>query len=452
MEERRHAEFEEVRSLIEARDSAGLAKALRDLASADIADLIDVLPADAGSFLLSSLETQAAGEALAEVSDHPREDVLEELSTEQIAELIEDLPGDDVADILGDVAPEHLGEVLADLDDEDREEVTQLLSYGEDTAGGIMTMEVVTVSSEMTAAAVIAELRSEEEIRDDVFAIYVVDQSGRLSGWLGLARLVTAAPEVLVRDILEESVVSCTVHTDQEQVAFLMARYNLVTIPVVDDEERVVGRVTFDDVIDVIEQETTEDILRMAGSSTKEISERSALRVVGIRLPWVVVGLLGGLASGFVMSRFEAVFVHVLGIIFFLPAVVALGGNVGIQSATVVIRGLTTGDFTVVGAIRPILKEIRVGLAIGVVCGLIAGSCAYAWLGDPAIGWIVGLAMAATATMAAIAGGGLPFLLDRAGIDPAVATGPFITTAVDVLGILLYFSLASWLLQAFAVA
>jgi len=410
-----------------------------------LAELVESLAPEQGSRLLATLESQAAGEALAEMPDHAREDVLEGMSPETIADAVETLAADDAADVIGDLDRAQRRLVLDDLELIEKQTVAELLAYPEDSAGGIMTPEVVAMPIGSTAADVIERLRGQPTSHDDVFTVYVVDDSRRLVGRLPLQSLVTAAASTPISLLVEEELISCNVAEDQEEVANVMAKFNLVTLPIVDDSNRLVGRVTFDDVIDVIAEEATEDILRMAGSDEREVAERSAMRVARVRLPWVVVGLMGGLLSGVLMSRFELVLQQVLGLAFFVPAVAALGGNVGIQSSTIVIRGMTTGDYSFTGAWQPIFREIRIGIVVGLVCGLLAALFSHLWLGDPGIGLIVGLAMWGTAVCAAIVGAGLPFLLDRLSVDPAVATGPFITTANDVLGVLLYFLLAATL-------
>ena len=434
---------DEIIDLLNLGAKPALREAIAPLHAEDVAELVESLGPEVGSRLLAALESEAAGEALAEMPDQAREHVLEEMSYEAIADAVDTLPADDAADVIGDLHGDQRMQVLGDLDVQEPKMVAELLSYPEDSAGGIMTPEVLAVPYDSSAADVIERLRGAPTAHDDVFTVYVVDADGRLAGRLPLQNLVTAALATPVEAMMERPLVSCRVDEDQEQVAQIMAKYNLVTIPIVDDSERLVGRVTFDDVIDVIAEEATEDILRMAGSNEREVAERSSIRIARVRLPWVVVGLLGGLFSGVLMSRFESVLQQVLGLAFFVPAVAALGGNVGIQSSTIVIRGMTVGDYTFTGVWTPILREIRVGLAIGAVCGVVAAVFAQSWLGDPGIGLIVGLAMWGTALCAAIVGAGLPFLLSRFDVDPAVATGPFITTANDVLGVLLYFLLAA---------
>lgn len=408
----------------------------------EVADLIESLPPERGSQLLNALESEEAGEALVELDDHTMEEVLEEMSAASIADAVETMAADDAADVIGALPESQRRQVLEDLDEAERSRFSDLLTYSEESAGGIMTPEVVAVPITASAKDVIRSLRGLEKAHDDVLTVYVVDEVGKLVGRLPLHALVTAEKHAVVAELVEAPAISCHVELDQEDVARLMARYNLVTLPVVDDENRLVGRITFDDVIDIVAEEATEDILRMAGSSEREVAERSALRIARVRLPWVIVGLTGGLVSGYFMSLFEGVLHRVLGLAFFVPAVAALGGNVGIQSSTIVIRGMTMGDYTYTGILQPILREIRVGLTVGAVCGLLAGLVAQFWFGDLGMGLIVGLAMWGTAISAAVVGSSLPFLFDRFGIDPAVATGPFITTANDVIGILLYFVLA----------
>lgn len=444
MESRWPLSLGDVEALIASGSLEELRERLSGVHAEDVAGLVEYLSPVDGAVLLSAMEASETGEVLAEMAEPAREDVLGKMTTASIVKAVELLAADDAADVIGVLDETQRSEVLEDL--EDPEPVEQLLAYSEDSAGGIMTPELASVPVAASVAESLQRLRDAAPYHDDFFALYAVDAADRLVGKVALNRLVSARPESPVAALVEPLEATCPPHMDQEEVAALMARYNLVAIPVVDRSGRLLGRVTFDDVIDVIEQEATEDILRMAGSDQREISERSIVKIARVRLPWVFVGLAGGLLSGIFMSGFESVFENVLGVIFFVPAVAALGGNVGIQSSTIVIRGITTGDFGVEGFTGPLIREIRVGLLVGFVCGLAAGLMALLWLNDPGLGLIVGLSLWGAALIAALVGAGLPFLLHRLGVDPAVATGPFITTANDVLGILLYFSLARLLM------
>ncbi len=354
---------------------------------------------------------------------------------------------DDMADILADLEPDQASAILELL--EEKEEVEDLMRYGDDTAGGIMIPEFFALEEADTAEEALQKLRGAGDV-EMVYYIYVVNEHGHLVGVLSLRRLVSAEPPTRISELMESDVISVTPETDQEFVAELVARYSFLSIPVVDDANKLLGLVTVDDVIDVFKEEATEDILKMAGAGDELAETAGVGRNVRIRFPWLLASCVGGLLGAVVMSIFEETLQSNTYLALYLPLILGMSGNVGTQAATVTVRALALGHisdlsnrWSVVG------KEIAIGTAMGVIYGLIVGVVATFFGGGPVYGASVGLAFVAGMIVASSVGAAIPIALNRLSFDPAVATGPFVTTAVDILGILAYFAIAVTLLDAF---
>jgi len=319
--------------------------------------------------------------------------------------------------------------------------VKALLRHDEETAGGIMALEIVAVDENRKTQEAMDVLRQKAEEVDDVYNIYVVDKIGVLKGVVSLKALVLAKPDTLLNQIMDREAVTIHTEMDQEEVANIFHKYDLVAAPVVDEQGRLVGRITVDDVLDVVEEEASEDITMMAGITDETIAERSIFKVSGVRLPWLLVAFMGELVSAVIYQRFHASVEKIIASAFFIPMIMAMGGNAGIQSATVVIRGLATGDIDLRDTGRRLFRELRVAFLNGCLISLLLFGVVAVWLHDPRFGLILGMAMLAVIFNAAFTGTLIPFLLKRVGVDPAIATGPFITTSNDVLGLVVYFSM-----------
>jgi magnesium transporter len=416
-----------------------------DFEPADLAELLTALDEKERVSVVQALPPELSSQALAEMPEEAHaEETLAALDPDLAAEIVDELDDDDAADILGELDPKRQEQILSAV--EDRSEVDQLLRYHEETAGGLMTTHMVTVTDTATAEQALDEIRRQAEEVEDFYQVFVVDLENHLIGTLPFKDLVISRPERPVRAFMIDADIFVTPDLDQEEVARLMARYNLPSVPVVDEQGRLLGRVTFDDVIDVVEAETTEDLLKFGGVSPDEELAAGWRTAVRSRLPWLSVNLLTAFLAGGVVYSFQHTIQRTLALAVWMPIIAGMGGNAGTQALAVTVRRLALGLLPVKVFTRVVGKEILVGiingLAIGVVVGIVA-----AWMGEgPRLGLVVFLAMVGNLMVAGFAGAFIPILLERSGIDPAVASSIFVTTFTDVCGFLLLLGLAGMLL------
>jgi magnesium transporter len=431
-------------------DQRDLHDFFRDTHPADIAELMNRVDEEAALALFLSIDAEQQAEILPELSESLRESVLTTMSKEDLVPVLNEMESDDAADMvqdLQDLDEERAEDVLADLDTGLRADLDQLLEHEDDTAGGVMARELVAVAGDMTVDEAIGEVRRLAEDRDvdDIYAVYVVDEENRLRGKVSLQRMLLARRGQRMGEIMEADVISVRSDMDQEEVAGVARKYDLASIPVVDDQGRLLGRVTMDDVYDIVHEEAAEDISRLAGT-VEDVLERSSLTVVRQRTPWLLVGLAGGLVNALVMSHFEADLRTLLSASFFVPVVMGMGGNVANQSATIVVRGLATRELQVKDLLPRLWKESKVGFALGLACSLVMLTVVWLWLGNGSTAGVIALAMACVITQATVVGAFVPLLLKWAGADPALASGPFLSTSNDILGLSVYLLLISALL------
>jgi magnesium transporter len=375
------------------------------------------------------------------------ESVLSPMAPADAARILREMAPDDMADILADLGADHVAAILGSI--EESEEVEDLMRYADDTAGGIMIPEYLALLAEDTVEHAHERLREAGDV-EMVYYVYVVNVHGHLVGVLSLRKLVTALPGTRVSEVMSTDVISVSPETDQEEVARIVARYSFLSIPVVDDSNKLLGLVTVDDVIDVLRDEATEDILKMAGAGEDLTDTHGVRGNVRIRFPWLLASSIGGLVGAGVMSLFAKTIQAHEALAFFLPVILGMSGNVGTQSATIIVRALAVGRISLVGGNWSIIRrEVLVGLIMGTLYGILVGLVAWGVAGNPYYGLTVGLAFVAGMIIASGVGASLPIMLSRTGFDPAVATGPLVTTAVDILGIAAYFGIATGLLQAF---
>jgi magnesium transporter len=412
---------------------------------ADLAEVLTALDEKERVSVVQALPPELSSQALAEMpEDAHAEETLAALDPDLAAEIVEELDDDDAADILGELDRTTQEQILAAV--EDRAEVEQLLRYDEETAGGLMTTHMVTVSDTVTAAQALEEIRRQAEEVEDFYQVFVVDSDNRLVGTLPFKDLVISRPERPVREFMIPAEIFVTPDLDQEEVARVMARYNLPSVAVVDDQGRLLGRVTFDDVIDVVEAETTEDLLKFGGVSPDEELAATWQNSVRSRLPWLSLNLLTASLAGAVVFYFQRAIEQVLALVVFMPIIAGMGGNAGTQALAVTVRRLALGLIPVDVFTRVVGKEILVGLTNGLVIGAAVGLAA-TFVGEgPTMGLVVFLAMLGNMMVAGFAGAFIPILLERMGIDPAVASSIFVTTFTDVCGFLLLLGLAGALL------
>ena len=422
-----------------------------ELHPADIAEIINHAPTSAHNKLFELIKDEIKPDVLAELDDQAESDILEELSAEEISDIIEEMAPDDAADVLGELEDKRSKEVLDLMENEDSEEVRELLQYGEDTAGGIMTTDFVAVRASMTAAEAMKHIGS-LELDEPLYHLYIVDADGRLTGWVQLWELLKQGNLNQTLETLGETE-TITVHTDadQEEVARLANKYDLSSLPVLDWQNKLVGRITVDDIMDVMEEEASEDIFKLAGSDDSELEYSSALHAFKSRLPWLMVTLFAGTVSSIILKRF--IDGHIVALSFFVPIIMAMGGNTGIQSSTLIIRGLAVGSFDEKGLAKLLGRELLTGTLLGIICGVIIGIIARVMVGTdssiPAIylAFTVGVSLFAAMMFAAVFGAFAPLLLNRFKVDPAVASGPFVTASNDILALLIYYGITLFLIS-----
>jgi magnesium transporter len=411
---------------------------------ADIAHIFRYLDLKDQRTLFNLIENpETAAYVLSELDHGTGAQLLEQIDKQTITEVLQEMPYDDAVDIIRNMPEELAEEILGIMQDEDSDEIEQLLLYDEDTAGGIMSTEIFSLNQDLTVQEAIEAVQQAGDV-EMVFYLYVTDEDNHLVGVLSLRQLLTVSPARLLKDIMIREVISVRTDVDQEEVAQLVARYNILGIPVVDDANRLVGLVTVDDVIDVMRQEATEDIYKMAGASEEELLYGyKAFKIARLRLPWLVTNLFGGVITGYLMWRFKATLAEVIALITFIPVITGMGGNVGGQSATIVVRGFATGRIDMSTLRQVFFRELRVGMIMGAVCGLTIGVVAFTWHHNPYLGLVVGMAMATAMTVAATMGVLATSFFKRIGIDPAIASSPFVQTANDITGLLIYFGTAT---------
>jgi magnesium transporter len=438
---------------IRAGDRERVLALVSELHSADLADLIHHLPFADANALVGWLHPEQGAEVVAELDDELRGDLLEDDGTIRISELLDAMDTDDAADVLADLPQEVAQEVLPRL--EDAEEVEELLAYHEETAGGLMATEYVAVSQDWTVAQATEEVRRKAIEVDPVYVVYVVDPREKLLGMVPLKRLLLAPASSRISAVMDPELISVDPHEDQEEVARIMERYDLVVLPVVDEGGKLLGRITIDDVVDVIREEAEEDIALMSGSGPDEDLSTSVLKVSKGRLVWLMVGLGGALLSALVINSFQAVLEEALVLAMFIPVVMAMAGNAGIQSSAISVQGLASGRLWPGELLNRFAKELLVALVNGIVLSLVFGVLIVVLQStgilvlDPGrsllLAMTVGMALLAVIVLAATMGAVVPLILERMGIDPALATGPFITTSNDIMGLVVYFLVATTL-------
>ena len=436
-------EVDDLEELVERGDERQLKNFLSLLHPGDLATLFDTLDRDFWPKVVASLDIGQISDLMEELPDHLRDDLAELLRPDQLAGAFEEMASDDAADVITDL-PEDLAQaVLESLPAEDRQEVETLLRYPEDSAGGLMQMELVSVAEKATVNQAVEAIRANVEEVGNLHFVYVVDDDNRLMGALSLEKLILAKPENPIADLVDRDVRAIIPGVDQEEVAQMFKRYDLVSLPVIDGQGKLLGRILHDDIVDVLEEEADEDILRMAGAEEPElVYSGRIIKIASVRLPWLLATVAGGLFSGMLLWQFKISFPDMLALLTFIPVIAAMGGNVGSQSSTIVVRGFATGrvDFNNIG--RFVVKELLIGIIMGICCGLAVGLVARLWHANTMMGLTVGLAMSVAIVVSALLGVLFPVLFRLIRIDPAIAAGPLVTTSNDIIGIAIYYGVA----------
>lgn len=434
--------LDNISGLIEENASESILNILADMHSADIAEIINRMRVDDGSYIFNLLDNETAGEVVTEIDEELREKILKNVDTKKLTDIVDELDTDDATDLLSELPDTVAEHVLTNIDKEYSEDVKELLKYPEDTSGGIMNSDFVSIGHEATIEDAINEIRKNSDEIDHIFQIYVLKPDDELIGVVLLKTLLIHPLHTKITDVMEEDLIYVTVDMDQEQVANMMEKYDLVAVPVVNEKKQMLGRITVDDIIDVIQEEASEDIQKMAGLSEEEGTSYSAFRVSRIRLPWLLVALTGQLVSAVVLSSFEASIQQIIIASFFIPIVMAMGGSSGMQAAIVVVRGLATGDIWMSQSFGRLFKEFKVALINSIVCSSILMLVTFFfWASGIKFSFVLSISLLIIMINATMIGAIVPFVLNKLKIDPAIATGPFVTTMNDIIGLVIYFTL-----------
>jgi magnesium transporter len=391
-------------------------------------------------------DTEQKGILFSELDEDIFLDLVEDMNIDEVVEILETMPTDDIADLIGKMPEATSSAVLERMKKEGSEEVEGLLRYEDDTAGGIMIPDFIALKENTTAKEAIESLQKEHQDVEMPFYLYVVDEYGKLVGVSSLRQLVVVPPETPLKDFMTTDVFSVLTNMDQEEVAKIVARYDILAVPVVDEMNLLVGIVTVDDVIDIFRQEATEDILKMVGAGEEFVETKSIFKNIKMRMPWLFASCIGGIIASFIIGYFQESLSKLTYLAAFIPVIMGMGGNIGVQSSAIVVRGLATGRLNIRDIWSVVYKQVLVGLVLGLIFGFTVGLVAQLRYTRGLFAIAVGLAVICSMFMAALSGSLVPMVLARINIDPAVASGPFVTTAIDIISVTFYFFIATFLL------
>lgn len=432
--------IEEIKTDVSSGDESAIYEKVNHLHPADIAEILDLVDMDEAKFIYRRLDDEKATDVLVELEEDVRIMFLSALSAKEIADQVDHMDSDDAADIISELPIEKQEKVFSEIEDQEHaKDIASLMSYEEDTAGAWMATEFIAVKENWTSDQCISEMRKQAEDVSYVYTIYVVDKANTLIGMFSLKSLLFAKENTLVKDLYMTDVKSVTVYDNIEEVAQIMKKYDLVAIPVTDQNNKLVGRITIDDIVDVMEDEAAKDYQLASGLSEKVESSDSVWSLSKARLPWLIVGLIGGVLGAKVIGLFE----HQLGqfpqMAFFIPLIAAMGGNVGVQSSAIIVQSLANNSLDMGTTYSKLLKEFGVSLINGLACSVLIFGIIWGLESDLWLGATVSFALIAVIIFAGFFGTLVPLVLHQRKIDPALATGPFITTMNDVVGLLIYF-------------
>ncbi|MFC4722654.1 magnesium transporter [Geojedonia litorea] len=438
--------IEQVKLLIEEQKDRELRKLLNEFHYADIAEILDELDLEEAIYIIKLLDSETTSDVLMELDEDIREKVLRNLSAKEIAEEIEELDTDDAADIIAELPEDRQQEVISNIEDQEHKaEITELLAYDEDSAGGLMAKELVKVYETWTVAGCMRRIRGQAKDVTRVHSIYVVNRQNKLIGRLSLKDLIVAKSDNKIADIYISNVDYVNVHDDVEDVAKVMQKYDLEAIPVVDDNQTLLGRITIDDIVDVIKEEADKDYQLAAGITQDVEADDSIFDLTKARLPWLFLGLIGGVGAFLIMEGFQDSFQKYAVLFFFTPLIAAMAGNVGVQSSAIIVQGLANDDLK--GSINNrLIKEMLLAALNGTILAIFLFLFVWVVDGNMNTALAVSSSLVAVIIVAGLIGTFVPLFLDKRGIDPAIATGPFITTSNDIFGILIYFWIAKLIL------
>jgi magnesium transporter len=437
----------ELNALIDNKDSKSVLSFIEDCHPADIAEILDQLDFESASFLFELLEDEIAADVLVELEDDLREKLLKIHSPKEIAEeFVDNLDSDDAADIISELPENKKQEVLSHIEDQEHaSDIVDLLNYDEDTAGGLMAKELIQVNSNWSVMRCVKEMRKQAEDLDFVYTIYVVDDNNILLGTLSLKKLLLTDSKAVISEIMKEDIIKVDATLSQEEVAYTMNKYDLIVLPVVNDKGQLLGRITGDDVMDVMKEEAEKDYQMASGISEDVESSDSVWEITRARLPWLLIGMVGGLFGAKVIGIFDIEKNYEMA--FFIPLIAAMGGNVGVQSAAIVVQSLASGTNSLGNISQRLIKELGVALVNGIICSTIILCSSYLLGYGFDLSLTVSIALLSVIIFAALFGTFIPLTLNKYKIDPALATGPFITTVNDVLGLFIYFLIGQLILS-----
>ena len=438
--------IEQIEMLIEGQKDGDLRLLMKEFHYADVAEIANELEEEQATYLIKLLDSEKTSDALTELDEDVREAILSNLSPKEIAGEIEELDTDDAADIVGELPKEIVQEVISEIEDREHAKyIVDLLRYDEDTAGGLMAKELVKVNENWNVLKCVKEMRAQAENVTRVHSIYVVDDEEKLKGRLSLKDLLTTSTTTHIKEVYIPKVDSVNVNEKPEEVAKIMSKYDLEAIPIVDEIGRLVGRITIDDIVDVIRDEAERDYQLAAGISQDVEADDSIWELTRARLPWLILGLFGGLGAAVIMGSFETIVKNAPEILFFTPLIAAMAGNVGVQSSAIIVQGLANDDLK--GSIgNRLWKEMLLALLNGFILSILLLLFTWLWKGEFSTALAISLSLVAVIVVAGLIGTFIPLFLDKRNIDPAIATGPFITTSNDIFGILIYFWIAKLIL------
>lgn len=422
-------------------------KNLSALFPADIAEIIKGLDSKRKKVIFSCLSPEIASDVLIELDEDSKALIIEGVDNKKLVSMVEEMESDDAADFIADLSKEDAKAILSSIPVEESTEVKKLLEYPEDSAGGIMQTELISIKETATVKEAIDQIKALSDV-EEVHNVFVTNGKGKLTGILPINRLILHSENTPVIQLMNKDPISVEIEVDQEEVALMFKKYDLVSLPVIDNNGKLVGRILVDDIVDVLEEEASEDILKIAGTDEEELLfSHTIFRVAGFRLPWLICSLAGGLITGALIWTFKVTLEEFISLAVFIPVIMGMGGNVGTQSSAIVVRGIATGRINISNFAELWLKEIGVGLFMGFICGSIAGLIARIWHGNIGLGVVVGLSMFLAIFIAAFLGSMIPMVFHRLKIDPAIAAGPIVLALNDMIGLLIFFGLATMLLR-----
>lgn len=437
----------DILELIHSRSGILLLNILNDLYPADIAHIINRLEISEADYVFNLLTPDVSSKVIVELREDYKEHFLETLSQKKLSDLVNEMPSDNAADIMRGLSDERATQVLEDISETSSEDVQELLQYKEHTAGGIMQKEVVSVYVNETVKKAIQAVRKAAKNIENIHVVYVLDADNNLVGSLSVSSLILLSPNRRIKNVMESDILTVLPEVDQEEVARMFEKYDIVSLPVVNEEKKLLGSIAIDDIVDVFEEEYEEDVARLVGSDAEELELKSPTQIAMLRLPWVLLTLFIEMFAGVVINQFNETLSRVILLASFMPIISAISGNTGLQSASIMVRGIATGSVNIKEWREPLFRQLKTTLIIGFVCGLVIGIIATIWDNNIIFGFVVGISMFISINTSGLVGTSMPIISKKLGFDPAITSGPFETAFQDVVGITIFLSIATTLLH-----